>query len=146
MKCAVYVSLHLPKSGLYFFKHMASSVLTHLCFAWITYKCLCITHYHLVNPRELLLCFHVCNIYSKLRHVALSLYKFLPGCTGYLGTFATYKYLSIKRMHSHTHGPYTVNLEIFATVLFSRNFADAEFRENKTLAKWRKLFVLYLCR
>ena len=30
--------------------------------------------------------------------------------------------------------PVTVNLEIFARVLFSRNFADVEFHENKTLA------------
>ena len=29
----------------------------------------------------------------------------------------------------------TVNSEIFARVLFSRNFAEAEFRENKSLAK-----------
>ena len=28
-----------------------------------------------------------------------------------------------------------VNSEIFARILFSRNFAYAEFRENKTLAK-----------
>ena len=40
----------------------------------------------------------------------------------------------------------TVNSEIFARVLFSRNFADAEFRENKTFAKWRKHFVPYKCR
>ena len=31
----------------------------------------------------------------------------------------------------------TVNSEIFARVLFSRNFAFTKFRENKTLAKWR---------
>ena len=31
----------------------------------------------------------------------------------------------------------TVNAEIFARIIFSRNFADAKFRENKTLAKWR---------
>ena len=31
----------------------------------------------------------------------------------------------------------TVNSEIFARVLFSRNSASAKFRENKTLAKWR---------
>ena len=37
----------------------------------------------------------------------------------------------------------TVNSEIFARVLFLRNFADAEFRENKTLAKWRKLFLIF---
>ena len=30
---------------------------------------------------------------------------------------------------------YTVNSEIFARVLFSRNFAYAKFRENKILAK-----------
>ena len=30
-----------------------------------------------------------------------------------------------------------------ARVLFSRNFADADFRDNKTFAKWRKIFVLY---
>ena len=29
----------------------------------------------------------------------------------------------------------TVNSEFFARILFSRNFAYAEFRENKTLAK-----------
>ena len=32
---------------------------------------------------------------------------------------------------------------IFTTVLFSLSFADAEFRDNKTLAKWRNLFFLY---
>ena len=31
----------------------------------------------------------------------------------------------------------TVNSEIFARILFSRNFAYAKFRENKTLVKWR---------
>ena len=31
----------------------------------------------------------------------------------------------------------TVNSDIFARGLFSRNFADAKIRENKTLAKWR---------
>ena len=31
----------------------------------------------------------------------------------------------------------TVNLEIFARVLFSRNFAYAKFREIITLAKWQ---------
>ena len=29
----------------------------------------------------------------------------------------------------------TVNLDIFARILFSQNFADAEFCKNKTLAK-----------
>ena len=38
---------------------------------------------------------------------------------------------------------YTVNSEIFARVLFSRNFAYAKFRENKILAKWRNLSVVY---
>ena len=32
----------------------------------------------------------------------------------------------------------TVNSEIFARTLFSRNFAYAKFRENKTLTKWPK--------
>ena len=32
---------------------------------------------------------------------------------------------------------FTVNLEIFARISFSRNFADAKFCENKALAKWR---------
>ena len=36
-----------------------------------------------------------------------------------------------------------VKLEIFASDLFLRNFAYAKFRENKTLAKWRNLFVVY---
>ena len=33
-------------------------------------------------------------------------------------------------------GVITVNSEIFARTLFSRNFACAKFRENKILAKW----------
>ena len=37
----------------------------------------------------------------------------------------------------------TVNLEIFASVLFSRNFAYAKFRENKIFAKWRNYSVVY---
>ena len=36
----------------------------------------------------------------------------------------------------------TVNSEIFARVLFSRNFAYAKFRENKTLAIWRDHSVI----
>ena len=40
----------------------------------------------------------------------------------------------------------TVNSEIFARVLFSRNFADAKFRENKNLPKrWNHSFI-YWCR
>ena len=39
--------------------------------------------------------------------------------------------------------PYTVNPEIFARVLFSRNFADAKFCENETLAKWGNHSVIY---
>ena len=31
---------------------------------------------------------------------------------------------------------HTVDSEIFARVLFSRNFAYAKFRENQTLANW----------
>ena len=37
----------------------------------------------------------------------------------------------------------TVNPEIFARVLFSRNFAYAKLCENKILAKWRNHSVLY---
>ena len=39
--------------------------------------------------------------------------------------------------------PVTVNLEIFARVLFSRNFADREFHEKKkTLVKKRNFSVV----
>ena len=38
---------------------------------------------------------------------------------------------------------HTVNSEIFARVLFSRNFAYEKFRENNTLAKWRNHSVVY---
>ena len=38
---------------------------------------------------------------------------------------------------SFSRSPATVNLEIFARDLFSQNFADAKFRENNTLGKWR---------
>ena len=37
---------------------------------------------------------------------------------------------------------YTVNSEIFARTLFSRNFA-AKFRENKTFAKWQNHSAVY---
>ena len=37
----------------------------------------------------------------------------------------------------------TVNSEIFARTLFSRNFAYAKFRENKTLAKWQNHCFVY---
>ena len=38
---------------------------------------------------------------------------------------------------------YSVNSEIFAMVLFSRNFANAKFREHRTLVKWRNHYVIY---
>ena len=45
---------------------------------------------------------------------------------------------------SHVRTPHnTVNSEIFARTLFSRNFAYAKFRENKTLAKWQNHSVVY---
>ena len=40
-------------------------------------------------------------------------------------------------------GEGTVNSVIFARTLFSRNFACAKFRENKTLAKWHNHSVVY---
>ena len=36
-----------------------------------------------------------------------------------------------------------VNSEIFARTLFSRKFAYAKFRENKTQAKWQNHSVVY---
>ena len=39
---------------------------------------------------------------------------------------------------------YTVNMKIFARTLFSRNFAYAKFRENKTLAKRNGKITLYV--
>ena len=38
---------------------------------------------------------------------------------------------------------HTVNLEFFARTLFSRNWAYAKFRENKTLAKRQNHSVVY---
>ena len=47
-------------------------------------------------------------------------------------------------IHGNRSDINTVNSEIFARVLFSRNFAyAAKFRENKTLAKWRNHSVIY---
>ena len=40
----------------------------------------------------------------------------------------------------------TVISEVFARILFSRNFAYAKFRENKILAKWRNYTVIYWLR
>ena len=37
----------------------------------------------------------------------------------------------------------TVNSDLFARVLLSRNFAKVKFRENKILAKYWNYFVLY---
>ena len=37
---------------------------------------------------------------------------------------------------------FPVSSEIFARVLFSRNFAYAKFRENKILAKWQNHSVI----
>ena len=37
----------------------------------------------------------------------------------------------------------SVNSEIFTRVLFSQNSASKEFRKNKPLVRWQKLFVLY---
>ena len=40
----------------------------------------------------------------------------------------------------------TVNSEIFARVLFSRNFAYAKFRENKILTNWKNHSIVFLYR
>ena len=40
-----------------------------------------------------------------------------------------------ERMNNKGSVPFTVNLEIFARVLYSQNFANAKFCENKILAK-----------
>ena len=42
-----------------------------------------------------------------------------------------------------SHHSNTVNSEIFARVLFSRNFVCAKLRDNKILAKWRSHSVVY---
>ena len=36
-----------------------------------------------------------------------------------------------------------VNSEIFLEGLFSQNFADAKFRENETLVKWKNHSAIY---
>ena len=49
----------------------------------------------------------------------------------------------MSRPAAHEDVLYTVNSEIFARTLFSRNFAYAKFRENKTLAKWQNHSAVY---
>ena len=49
--------------------------------------------------------------------------------------------LSARPGESKLDKQYTVNSEIFARDLFSRNFA--KFRENKTLAKWQNHSVVF---
>ena len=39
-------------------------------------------------------------------------------------------------------GEFTVNSEIFARVLFTRNFANAKLSANKTITKWQNHFVV----
>ena len=51
-----------------------------------------------------------------------------------------------KAIKMQEKGLYTVNLEIFARVLFSRNSAYAKIRENETLVKWRDHSVVDLYR
>ena len=51
-----------------------------------------------------------------------------------------FQIIVLNRLHWNGH---TVNLGIFARVLFSRNFAHATFRVNKTLAKWLNNSVVY---
>ena len=45
-------------------------------------------------------------------------------------------------VRSTSCGIFTVNWEFPRGYSFLRNFAGAEFPEHKTLAKWRKLFLL----
>ena len=49
----------------------------------------------------------------------------------------------VRRTETRLLWPHTVNSEIFASVLFLRNFLYAIFRENKILAKWRNNSVVY---
>ena len=70
---------------------------------------------------------HEYSMNQLLTEHNLEFLSFKGGCTG--SSEAT-----LVKM-PHCHGSITVNSEIFARVLFSRNFAYAEFRENKTLAK-----------
>ena len=46
-------------------------------------------------------------------------------------------------LHCFQRAEYTVNFEIFARVLFSRNFAYAKFRENKISTNWGNHSVVY---
>ena len=48
-----------------------------------------------------------------------------------------------QHIYRHKVSLCTVNSEIFARTLFSRNFAYAKFRENKTLTKWQNHSVVY---
>ena len=49
----------------------------------------------------------------------------------------------IEQGHEKNNNMATVNLKIFARILFSQNFAYAKFRENKILLKWRDHSVDY---
>ena len=49
-----------------------------------------------------------------------------------------YKFLTFRQILLNVYNQfsfYTVNSEFFARVLFSQNFEEAKFRENKTFAK-----------
>ena len=37
----------------------------------------------------------------------------------------------------------TANSELFVSILFSRNFANAKFFRNETLPKWRSHYAIY---
>ena len=56
-------------------------------------------------------------------------------CLKKLTVYVCYIFESFGAVNLEFHITLTENSEIFARVLFSRNFAYAKFRENKILAK-----------
>ena len=56
---------------------------------------------------------------------------------GRVHRLGTVCHFDLNKIHVFNHDKgFTVNLEIFARVAFSRNFACAKFCENKILVKW----------
>ena len=83
----------------------------------------------------------------KLRNMEVILHYFPFNSLYTDELFQLGRYNKLGIVHLHVNGlqvrisksSYTVNSEKkFVRVLFSRNFADAEFRENKTIGKWLK--------
>ena len=87
---------------------------------------------------------HVAAQLSHATFLSCGLYVSSLWCCGLVGRRTSWSYSREEILQEFLHILCdTVSLEIFARVLFSRNFAYAKFHENKIQAKWQNYSVVY---